>query len=121
MSVGIHQVCRTKNETEISAITITSTANNLPIIYLPRCAAITTNESSSICTPPLTQGVRPPETLARPAQYGVAVKTKFAVAAPAPTVTSCVFVPYCSCHAVTVYLQAGNPVMVKLPSSPVTA
>ena len=40
---------------------------------------------------------------------------------PASTVTSSSFLPSVSCHAVNLYWPGGRPVMLKLPSSPVTA
>src|SRR5262249_2572505 len=55
-------------------------------------------------------------------QYGNALNVKLtAFVSPAPTVTSCVCVPYCSCHAVTVYFPAGSPFRLNAPSGPVTA
>src|SRR5579863_2253582 len=64
MSMGIHQVCITKNATDTIVITVRTTANSLPIIYSPRCAALNSNGPSGSCTPPSARGVQLCETLA---------------------------------------------------------
>src|SRR6266571_81314 len=55
-------------------------------------------------------------------QYGVALKTKLTGLVSVPLmVTSWLWLPNCSCHAVTVYLPGGSPDKLNAPSSPVTA
>src|SRR6266702_143896 len=54
-------------------------------------------------------------------QYGVALKTKLTALVSVPLmVTSWLWVPNCSCHAVTVYLPGGSPDKLNAPSASVT-
>src|SRR5574341_1716778 len=57
-----------------------------------------------------------------PGQRAVALKLKLAVALPvAGTVTVMVLVPSFSCQASISYFPGGRPLMLKLPSAPLTA
>src|ERR1700722_8693527 len=111
---GSHHVCMTKNAIEIRVISVTSTAKTFPIS--PRVDGLPLLRNLSRPAPSQHRLRR------RTSQYGKALNVKFAVlVSVAPMVTSCVCVPYCSCHAVTVYLPAGSPFKLKEPSGPVTA
>jgi hypothetical protein len=50
-------VCITKNDTETSVMTTTATANNLPIIYPPRCAVLKTKRTATKRTPGVIPGM----------------------------------------------------------------
>src|SRR5947207_7204073 len=54
--------------------------------------------------------------------FSVPLYSNFTLAGlPASTVTSCVLVPYFSCHDSTVYFPGGTSEILKLPSPPLIA